>query len=136
MTKRRGTDNTMAKRYQRVNQNPYIEEGQTTQWPKDTKGVIRIRISKMDRQHNGQRYHRGNQNPYIEEGQKTQWPKDTKGVIRIRISKNRKHNGQNIPQGLSESYIEEGQTTQWSKEKVQKTNNDLQNINRKLVKSR
>jgi hypothetical protein len=41
-------------RYQRGNQNPYIEEGQTTQWPKDTKGVIRIRISRKDRQHNGQ----------------------------------------------------------------------------------
>ena len=25
----------MAKRYQRVNQNPYIEEEQTTQWPKE-----------------------------------------------------------------------------------------------------
>jgi hypothetical protein len=35
---RRGTDNTMAKRYQRVNQNMYIEEEQTTQWTKDTKG--------------------------------------------------------------------------------------------------
>jgi len=62
------------------NQNPYIEEEQTTQWPKEelkipkgqsesvyrrrtdntmakrrveeTKGVIRIRISKMKRQHN------------------------------------------------------------------------------------
>jgi hypothetical protein len=33
----------------------YIEEGQTTQWPKDTKGVIRIRISKKDRQHNDQK---------------------------------------------------------------------------------
>jgi hypothetical protein len=33
----------------------------------DTKGVIRIRISKKNRQ--------------------TQWPKDTKGVIRIRLSK-------------------------------------------------
>jgi hypothetical protein len=48
-----GTDNTMAKRYQRGNQNPYIEEEQTTQWPKDTKGVIRIRKSKKNRQHNG-----------------------------------------------------------------------------------
>jgi hypothetical protein len=38
----RRTDNTMAKRYQRGNQNLYIEEGQTTQWPTDTKGVIRI----------------------------------------------------------------------------------------------
>jgi hypothetical protein len=36
------TENTMAKRYQRGNQNPYIEEEQTTQWPKDTKGEIRI----------------------------------------------------------------------------------------------
>ena len=35
------------------NQNPQIE-GQTTQWPKDTKGVIRIHKSK-DRQHNGQK---------------------------------------------------------------------------------
>jgi tetrahydrodipicolinate N-succinyltransferase len=72
----RRTDNTMYKRtrtkgqttiykrrvwrYQRVNQNPYIEEEQTTQWTKekvqkdkqrstkeefeDTKGLIRIRI--------------------------------------------------------------------------------------------
>ena len=56
----------MAKRYQRGNQNPYIEgEEQTTQWPKDTKGVIRIRISK-NRQYEG-------------EEQTTQWPKDTKG---------------------------------------------------------
>jgi hypothetical protein len=28
----------MAKRYQRGNQNPYIEEELTTQWPQDTKG--------------------------------------------------------------------------------------------------
>jgi hypothetical protein len=33
----------MTKRYQRGNQKPYIEEEeeQTTQWPKDTKEVIR-----------------------------------------------------------------------------------------------
>ena len=36
----------------RGNQNPYIEDEQTTQWPKDTKGVIRNRDSKKDRQHN------------------------------------------------------------------------------------
>jgi hypothetical protein len=111
----------MAKRYQRGNQNQYIEEEQTTQWPKDTKGVIRISISKKSRQHNGQKipkgysesvyqrrtdntmakiYQRGNQNQYIEEEQSTQWPKDTKGVFRIRISKkNRQHNGQKIPKG-------------------------------------
>jgi hypothetical protein len=33
----------MAKRYQMSNHNPYIVEGQATQWPKDTKGVIIIR---------------------------------------------------------------------------------------------
>jgi hypothetical protein len=50
----RRTDNTMDKRYQRGNQNLYIKEEQTTQWSKDTKGVIRICISK-NRQHNGQK---------------------------------------------------------------------------------
>jgi hypothetical protein len=107
------------------NQNPYIKEEQTTQWSKDTKGVIRIRISKKNRQHNGQNipkvlsesvyrrrtdntmakiYQRCYQNPYIEEEQTTQWPKDTKGVIRIRISKkNRKHNDHQILKGQSES---------------------------------
>jgi hypothetical protein len=42
------TDNTMAKIYQMGNQNLYIEEELTTQWPKDTKGVIRICISKKN----------------------------------------------------------------------------------------
>ena len=49
------TDNTMAIRYQRGNQKPGIEEEQTIQWPKDTKGVIRSRESKKDRQYNGQK---------------------------------------------------------------------------------
>ena len=87
----------MAKGYQRGNQNPYIEKEQTTQWPKDTKGAMRIRISKKNRQGNGQgipkgqsesvyrkrtdhtmakRYQRGNENPYIEEEQTRQWPKE------------------------------------------------------------
>jgi hypothetical protein len=66
----RRTDNTMAKRYQRGNQNPYIEEEQTTQWPQDTKGVIIIRISKKNRQRNDQKkkYERTNndlQNTHI-----------------------------------------------------------------------
>ena len=52
---RRRTDNTVAKRYQRGNQNLYIVEEQTTQWPKDTKGAIRICISKKNRQNNGQK---------------------------------------------------------------------------------
>jgi predicted nucleic acid-binding Zn ribbon protein len=49
----------MAKRYQRGNQNPYIKEEQTTQWPKDAKGVIRICISKKNRQHNGKKIPKG-----------------------------------------------------------------------------
>ena len=47
------------------NQNPYIEEEHTTQWPHDTKGVIRIRISKKNRQHNGQRKSTRLQNIHI-----------------------------------------------------------------------
>jgi hypothetical protein len=43
----------MTTRYQRCNQNLYVKE-QTTQWPQDTKGVIRICMSK-NRQHNGQK---------------------------------------------------------------------------------
>ena len=50
-------------RYQRCNQNPYTEEEQTTQWPKDTKEVIIIRIPKKNRQHNGQKYQRYNKGP-------------------------------------------------------------------------
>jgi hypothetical protein len=37
----RRTDNTMAKRYQRGNQNPYIQEEQTTQWPKGQKMIYK-----------------------------------------------------------------------------------------------
>jgi hypothetical protein len=86
----------MAKRNQSGKQNTYMEEEQITQWTKDTKVAIRIRIWKKNRQHNGQkipkwqsesvyrrrtdntmakRYQSGNQNPYIEE-QTTQWPKE------------------------------------------------------------
>jgi hypothetical protein len=49
----RRTDNTMAKGYQEGNQSLYIIEEQTTKWPKDTNGVIRICKSKTKRQHNG-----------------------------------------------------------------------------------
>jgi hypothetical protein len=41
------------------NQNPYIEEEQTTQWQKDPKGVIRIRTSRKNRQHNGKKIPKG-----------------------------------------------------------------------------
>ena len=136
-------NNTLTKRYQRGNHNPYIRqhndqkipEGksesvyQTTQWPKETKGEIRICISDNTMTKRNQR---GNQNLYIRqhndqkipEGksesvyQTTQWPKETKGEIRICITDNtmtkryqrgnqnlyiRQHNGQKIPKGLSES---------------------------------
>ena len=142
----RRTDNAMAKRYQRGNQNLYIKEEQTTQWPKDTKGLIRICISKNDRQHNGQkipkgqsesiyqrrtdnimakRYQRGNQNLYIKEEQTTQWPKDTKGLIRIYISKkDRQHNGQKIPKGQSES-IYQRRTDNIMTKRYQRCNQNL-----------
>jgi hypothetical protein len=37
----------------------FFKEEQTTQWPKDTKGAIRICISKKNRQHNGQKIPKG-----------------------------------------------------------------------------
>jgi hypothetical protein len=49
----------MDKRYQRANHNLYIKEEETTQWTNDTKGPIRIRISKKKRQHNGQMIPKG-----------------------------------------------------------------------------
>ena len=45
----------MTKRYQKGNQNPYIEEGQAIQWPKDTKGATSIRISRKGHQYNGKK---------------------------------------------------------------------------------
>ena len=42
-----------------------MKEGQTTQRPKDTEGVIRICKSKKDKQHNGQKKRT--------EGKATQW---------------------------------------------------------------
>ena len=96
-------------RHQRGSKNPYIEDEQTTQWSKeefeDTKGIVRIFISKTNRQHNGQktslktpkgqpeslyrrgtdntmtkgrdwRHQRGSQNLYIEDEQTTQWSKE------------------------------------------------------------
>ena len=38
--------------------------------------VIGIRMSKKNKQHNGQKIPKGNRNPYIEEEQTTQWPKE------------------------------------------------------------
>ena len=55
----RRKENTMDKRYQRGNGNPEIEEEQTTQWPKDTKGVMRICKSKKNKKHNGQMIPKG-----------------------------------------------------------------------------
>jgi hypothetical protein len=72
------------------NQKLYIIEEQTTQWPKDTKGVIRTL------------YHRGKDNTMAKRYQ---------GVIRICKSlKNTQHNGQKIPRGNQNLYIIEEQT--------------------------
>jgi hypothetical protein len=45
----------MVKKYQMNNQKPYIKEGQSIQWPTDTKGITRGCISKEDSQYNGQK---------------------------------------------------------------------------------
>ena len=77
----------MTKRYHKGNQNPYIEEEQTTQWPKDTTRVIRIRISKKNRQHNDQKkiYKKTNndqQNTYKIKDRVTRTPLKTGGELR------------------------------------------------------
>jgi hypothetical protein len=41
-------------RCQRGNEKPQVQQEQTTQWPKDTKGVMRSRKSNKNRQHNAQ----------------------------------------------------------------------------------
>jgi hypothetical protein len=51
-------------RYQRCNQNPYTEEEQTTQWPKDRRTDNTMAKRQKNRQHNGQKT----------EEQTTQWP--------------------------------------------------------------
>jgi hypothetical protein len=62
-----------------------------------------------NRQHNGQ----------TTEEQTTQWPKDRRtDNTMAKRQKNRQHNGKTT----------EEQTTQWPNEKVQKDNNDLQDI--------
>jgi hypothetical protein len=83
----------MTKRYQKGNQNPYFEEEPTTQWPKDTTGVIRIRQSN--------------------EEQTKQWPKDTTGVIRV-VYRRRTDNtmAKRYHKGHQNPYIEEEQKTQ------------------------
>jgi hypothetical protein len=88
----------MARRYQRGNQKPYIKEEQTIQWPEDTKGVIRSRISKKNKQHNGQEL------------------EDTKGVIRSRISKkDRQHKKRKIDRNANN---DKQNTTQEINDKV------------------
>ena len=70
----------MAKRVKipKGNQNPLIE-GQTKQWPKDTKGESESVNRRTDKaMAKSVKIPKGNQNPLIE-GQTKQWPKDTKG---------------------------------------------------------
>jgi hypothetical protein len=43
---------SMTTRFHGVYKKPYIKEGQKIQWPQDTMGFIRSRISKNDRQYN------------------------------------------------------------------------------------
>ena len=87
----------------------------------DTKGEIRNRISRENRQHSGQKIPKGKSETYIEEEQTTQWPKDTKGKSET-VYRRRTDNtmAKRYQRGNQKPYIEEEQTTQWPKEKVQK----------------
>jgi hypothetical protein len=68
----------MAKRYQRAIRSRKSKEGQTTQWPKDTKGKSEA-VNQM-------------------EGQTIQWPKHNKGKSEaVNQRKDRQYNGQKIP---------------------------------------
>jgi hypothetical protein len=72
-------------RYQRGNQKPYIEEEQTTQWPKDRRTDNTMAKRQKNRQHNGQKT----------EEQTTQWPKDRRtDNTMAKRQKNRQHNGE------------------------------------------
>ena len=145
----------MTKRYERDNQNLYIRQHndqkiakgksesvyQTTQWPKDTKGTIRICISDNTMTKNSKgairicisdnimtkRHQRGNQNLYIRQHndqkipkgkseyvyQTTQWPITKRYQSGNQNPYIRQHNDQKIPKGKSESVY---QTTQWPKD--------------------
>jgi hypothetical protein len=94
-------DNTMATRYQRDNQNPWIKGEQKTQWPQDTKGIIRIRESFYFDSRNlitplvscgycvvcSTLIHGFWLSLWIKIEQTTQWLQYIKGIIRIRESK-------------------------------------------------
>jgi hypothetical protein len=57
----------MATRYQMGNQNLYIEEEQTTQWPQDTKGYSEYVYRRRTDDTMATRYQKVNQNLYIKE---------------------------------------------------------------------
>jgi hypothetical protein len=79
--------------------------------------VIRFRISKKNRQHNGHKIpkRRLSDSVYQRRTDNTMATRYQREVIRFRISKkNRQHNGHKIPKGGNQIlYIKEEQTTQW-----------------------
>jgi hypothetical protein len=102
-------------RYQRGNQNPYIEEEQTTQWPTGLEPTTLVVIVTDCIGSCKSNYHTITTmtTPWNVSDSIALLVEDTKGVIRIRISKkNRQHNGQ--------------------KKRDKRTNNDLQNTHIKL----
>ena len=82
------------------NQKLSITEGQTTQWPKDTKLVIRSCQSQKDRQNNGHKIPNGYSETVNRRRTDNTMAKDTKWVIRgWQTQKDRQHNDQKIPNG-------------------------------------
>ena len=110
------------------NQNSYIGEEQTTQWPKE-KGQKDKKSLKIPKGQSEFVYRRTDNTMTDRKRTKGQEEfEDTKGAIRIRISKNRQHNDRKkkdkrtrrvwrYQKGNHNPYIKEEQTT---KEKVQK----------------
>ena len=92
------------------------------QWPKDSKGAIRRRKSKKDRQYNGQKIAKEQSEGVNRRFTTMQWPKDCKGAIRRRKSKkDRQYNGQKTAKGQSEGVNQKGQSEGVNRRKTDNT---------------
>ena len=81
-----------------------MNEEQTIQWPKDTKGEIGISQSTKNTQYNGQKIPKGKSESVNRRRTDNAMAKRYQMVIRINKSiKNRKYNGQKIPKVQAES---------------------------------
>jgi hypothetical protein len=110
----RRSDNTMAKEYQGGNQNLYIIEEQTTQWPKDTKGVIRISVHCVVCSSMIYRFWLSPWNLLAIVLSVLLWYTDSDYLLGSLWPL--QHNGQKKPRNNQNLYIIEEQKTQWPKD--------------------